>query len=473
MVDYIFLNGKSLFDVSNTNEFFYSIVDKEKNKYNPYVRYKANIDNTELRILDTTINDELIANNEHIRFIVYNDQYYKEYEIVVTTLPIMNISYEDNEENNEYLQQKGQDVYGEFYLYDNQNKEETITNLIFHLRGGTTRFFVKKGFKLSLKDNDYNSVNKNLLNMRDDDDWILKSLYSDQERIRDAFASRLWYDSGAKDNQFGITAGMYYSYVELFINEEYHGLYILGFPIDDKQLENQKKENLYKKENWSSEDHYIDPELEFESYPGYENKSKIGTRDNLLEYFNSLNTYDDSESFYNMMDINNNIDFYIFNIFIQNVDGVGDKMSKNMFIDLKRTEDNKYVSLYIPWDLDLTLGNTYYLGPNHTDVYAVASSQNCCEHNNSPIGKLKGYDYDNIIKSIKDKWIYLRSNYYNMDYFNKVLDEYENTIYNSGAYARDLDRWPDSTVGDYNKLDKFRSFISERLYYMNEYINNL
>ncbi|MCR5223942.1 MAG: CotH kinase family protein, partial [Bacilli bacterium] len=431
----------------------------------------------EIVLLNNCITDELIAKNEHIKLLIYNDEYYKEYEIVVTTLPIMNISYEDNEENNTNIQIKDKDVYGELYLFDNESIIETIENLKFHVRGGTTVEYPKKGFKLSLKDSDGNSVNKNLLNMRNDDDWILYAGYNDQERIRNVFSSRIWYDCCSFDNQFGINAGMYYKYVELFMNGKYYGLYALGFPIDEKQLNIKDDEYIFKK--W---DYYVEIEDNYDTtyiINRYKVKSSDPNNNStsiINNYYERLNTTNSKEELYNMADINNLIDFYLFNIFIQNVDGVNDLTSKNMYLVIK---NNK--ALYIPWDMDQSFGNIWFEvveknveKSNFIAIYGHPVDDNSSEYNMNSIGKLKQLDSTGIINMIIDKYSILKKEYFNKKVLDSILDEYENNIFMSGAFNRDINKWPESTHNDkYNSLDTFRKYVDDRLYYMDKYMDEI
>ena len=169
------------------------------------------------------------------RLAAYNDSFYHEYALVCTTLPLMNIESD--------TQVGDEDVPVHMTLFDNRKgaaQRLTQSDGDMHIRGGSTRTYPKKGYKLSLtKESLGNNVRLNkvsLLGMRQDDDWILYAAYNDPEKIRNVFSSVLWKNTCAMDNAFGIDNGMEYRYVELFLNGEYWGLYALGYPIDDLQL---------------------------------------------------------------------------------------------------------------------------------------------------------------------------------------------------------------------------------------------
>jgi hypothetical protein len=61
-----------------------------------------------------------------------------------------------------------------------------------------------------------------------------------------------------------------------------------------------------------------------------------------------------------------------------------------------------------------------------------------------------------------------------MENLNSMLDEYEKDIYGSGAYLREMERWPD---GSYWKpetgLDTFREYVAERLEKLDEYYDRV
>ena len=478
-IDKIIFNNNPLFDVSDTNEYFYSMVEKDNNKYNPFIKYNSD-NNLKISILDNKITDELIANNDHIKLLAYNDEYYKEYEIIVTTLPIMNISYEDNEENNDKLnlevfqlrdENLDSTVDGLFYLFDNSNNTVQNNKISFHVRGGMSTMYAKKGLKLSLKDDTGKKIDKKLLNMREDDDWILQADYSDQDMVRNEFASRLWYDLFSNRNQFGIKAGNYYKYVELFMNGKYHGLYSLGFPIDEKQLNITGDGLIYKKFSYFDEK----TELSLDNNGitiAYELKNKNASNesfDYLKKFFyNLVNAYTSSD-IYDSIDKENIYNYYIFSNFIQHVDN-----SKNLIIANKYNDD-KLIFFYIPWDMDMILGNIWDAdSKNQIAQYKVDYNDNGTIVRSTPVEYLYNLDYDDTINNIKNYYQKMIDNNFTKDYINKIIDEYENDIFKSGAYNRNIKNWPSgnqsSSISD---LTKFKEYVNNRYDSFYKYISSL
>lgn len=472
-------NNYDLFLSNNT--WYYSIIEKSSNAYNPIITYKTD-KSSKVYILENKITEKSIENNEKIKLIVYNDSEYNIYNIICTTLPILNINYDSNK-----ILEKDNDIKMDMYLFDNRYNASQRTILsegLIQLRGNTSLVYPKVGYKLSLTkeslgDNKRNN-NISLLGMRQDDDWILYSGYNDQEKIRNVFSSKLWYDSCASNNNFGIKNGTEYKYVELFFNNEYWGLYALGMPIDEKTIDLQKDVNqnydeyLFKKVTWERSEINIlsNPSNTLAGY-NLVNSDDNKAWDLLTNYYKTLITTQDNESLYHINDINNAIDAYLFLNFVQGTDNTRDDSIRNCFISFKKY-NNQYIALYTPWDLDITFGNLWYLyNKNLTTEYGNSVDSNTIIQLNTVYYLIQLNDL-NITTLLKERYNELRNTYWNNEYIYDILDNYESNIYYSGAFLRDMERWPD---GNYNKpedkLTNFKNYISERLKYMDIYIDNL
>ena len=93
-LDSIAFNNYNLF-IDNTNNFIYYSVVNSKNKYNPLVDYKLNSKNLKIGINDK-ISDEALE-QDNLKIIVYNDNSYRMYTLVVTNYPILNVIYTGKE----------------------------------------------------------------------------------------------------------------------------------------------------------------------------------------------------------------------------------------------------------------------------------------------------------------------------------------------------------------------------------------
>ena len=476
-------NGYDLL-LDNNKEWFYSIVENQDNQYNPLIKYETD-DNVKIAILNKKISDELILDNDDIKLIAYNDKFYIIYTIKCTTLPIMNISYDNNAE---FLEDTDTNV--NMYLFD--NRENSFQRVIksdgkVHIRGRMSKLFEKKSFKLSLVTysvgNHERNNNLSLLGMRQDDDWILDAMYSDQEKVRNAYSANLWTNCCSKNNMFNIDNGVEYHYIELFLNNNYWGIYTLGFPVDEKIL---------KLKNSNSE--HNDDEYVFKKFEGGYSEVEILTNDTkemggyrlvsknlnseagwtkLKEYYKMMQSSNNIEELYQISDINNVIDVYLFLQYIYAVDNFSENSINNMYITFKNMNNNS-IALYTPWDLDLSFGNIYSeYEKNYVMMYKVPYNT-YRPSNMFPIYFIQQLGDNNINKLIRERYNELRKTYWSVENINKMIDEYEDYIYNSGAFLRDKDKWPDGSHNNEKvKLGDFRKYALNRLEFMDNYIYSL
>lgn len=125
--------------------------------------------------------------------------------------------------------------YPAVFIFNNGNTIDTIENIGFRLRGNTSRYSAKKSFKVSFNTFDdtqkFHGLEKMNLNGEHNDPSIARSKIC-WEIIRD----------------YGII-GSRTSYVQLYINQEYRGLYINVEHVDEEYVNlrfGNKNGNLYK-----------------------------------------------------------------------------------------------------------------------------------------------------------------------------------------------------------------------------------
>lgn len=206
------------------------IASKEKYKY---IIDNEKYDNEKGFYIDFT---------EPVDLIIYNDKSYYQTQIKFSNIPIVNI-ITDHQFVKEYQGMKLQ-LFGPNPL----DKEKMLlieTDTQLKTRGGTSTVFPKKQYKISLTYEDEKEKNKmSLLGMNADEDYILDAMWNDYSKIRTKLSFDLWNQISSYNvnyNKFDYDA----EYVELYINQEYHGLYLLKEFIDWKMLDVSKftKEN--------------------------------------------------------------------------------------------------------------------------------------------------------------------------------------------------------------------------------------
>ncbi|NQU86945.1 MAG: CotH kinase family protein, partial [Mariniphaga sp.] len=112
------------------------------------------------------------------------------------------ISNSDGKDNN---------IHGSFEGYDG--------NIAIEVRGSSSQMFEKKSYGLELRDEAWADMDASLLGMPEEEDWILYGPYMDKSLLRNVVTFTL-----------DATLGHYSPkcrYVELVLNNEYKGLYVL------------------------------------------------------------------------------------------------------------------------------------------------------------------------------------------------------------------------------------------------------
>ena len=465
LIDALIFDEEVLFFDGVSGTFYYSLVEGNENACDPKVELIGREGNLKLAFLSDGITSEMIGNNQAAVFLAYTDEEYSIYYLRCTTLPMMHIVCEGIPTADEIGVDDPPRPMN-MTIFDNRKgavNRMTVSDGEINVRGASSKYYYpKKGYKLSLTQEsvgDHLRANDlSLLGMRQDNDWILYGAYNDQEKIRNVFSSNLWQYGCAKDNAYGVNTGVEYKYLELFINGEYRGLYALGYPVDKKQLKldvESGREALYKVANWVDSSTVYYGNLE-----GYEVKGMEEGEENwslLTDYYSKLYLDpEDNEGLYQGIDIDNAIDIYLFFNLIQGIDNVSGKLTYNMFVAMKGNGQGGITALYCPWDLDRGWGSGLEPYDFEPDKNYIMESEY--------LNQLILNEDTAIWEKIFDKYSKLRSTVWSEESLNAMLDEYEADIYDSGAFLRDMERWPEGIYAEpADKLSVFRTYVMERL----------
>lgn len=201
VLEEIRFNDYKLIIDNKNNSLYYSVVNDSHNKFNPNVSYNINNPNAVLVILEDEITEEKIKNNYEFELMIYDENSYHIYSLKCTNLPILNIDYNESEETN----QKSFSM--EMYLFDNSANipnRITISNGKIRMNGKDYLFSLhvltpgknKRENKLSI------------LNMKPNSEF---------ELIK--YNNNLQKQESSINNKEKI--------IELFLNNEYKGVYVL------------------------------------------------------------------------------------------------------------------------------------------------------------------------------------------------------------------------------------------------------
>lgn len=336
-------------------------------------------------------------------------------------------------------------------------------------RGGTTNAEGKhkRNYKIKFDED------QQFFGLRKDNNWILDAGQADLFRLRNRIATELWNDMATKpyylDSEPEALSGVRGKMVELFVNDEYRGVYCLTETMDRKQLKLKKfdkntgqiKGGLWKSESYSNA-------LMWEA-PPYDNRSetwgafevKYPELDDLEEtdystLYNAIsfvvNSSDEEfaahvSEYFDMPVV---VDYYIFLNALNAFDNVG----KNMYWAVYDKTKDKKLTLAV-WDLDATVG-AKWLGDWAVPEFTMNVNMNLYE-------RLKALNPDNFIQRVNERYQELRNNYLSTDNLISRYDSYYQTLKESGAARREEQKWSmDSDVdGEVIDFDAEIAFIRD------------
>ena len=426
--------------------------------------------------------EKLRKDNTAIPFMVVKEGTYSWYNLKITGVSTFSITGTENSSS------EGLPVYA-VSLWDSEAVGNPVTTCFTtsRIHGNTSQNYEKLSLRLNLlkqkKDGTFESVNHNLLGIRDDNDWILNSLYADSSRMRDKLAIDLWSETGATDNPYGQHFGTKAEYVEVFINDSYQGLYLLMSPIDKKQLgmdavSDQMAagspviERIYKKKYtavWDSQD-FVGP------LPDPQTKDFRGgfflKGDTILENEEEWSPlYDlascmeaDDQTFTKeitgLADQNSVLDNWLYYQAIAGFDNSG----KNFYYVTKNKNGRCY-GYFIPWDMNLSFGDVYadnvFYSENKPEVVTEEIPW-------EPAGRMLALNVEDSAALAAQKWEEWRQGVFSDEAMTERIDGLEQTITDSGAMAREMERWPSGNADP--DTTGLREFTTKRLAYVDSLV---
>ncbi len=424
-----------------------------------------------------------IAEGKKFRFLAVSKKSYAECFVVFTGLPMLTF------ESTEFTDPTGQPLYY-CRLLEASEKKNRVSSFYTTaaLRGNTSLTYEKKSLRLRLKkfDKDGNVVkdNKNLLGLRSDDDWILNALYADNTRVRDKLCIDLWKEVGAYDTPYAECYGTDATYVEVMINGGYQGLYSLMVPIDKKQLgltavsvqlsqggeAAELTERLYKKKftaAWNAAD--FEGEIPDPNAPDYrggwylKGDTVLQTEEEWapLHEVARLLEADDATFAQNIgavTDVKNAVDNWLF---YQAIGGF-DNINKNYYF-VTRRENGALKGYFIPWDMNLSFGAVYAENEFFSEESEAAKTEYAAWLPGDRMIALNVLRAEPLAKATWEKW---RAGAFSDEALTAQIKELEHTVKDSGAFAREQEKWPDGNAdADFSFLYEY---AAARMQYMDE-----
>lgn len=456
---------------------YFLTVDENRNEGESWGKgvFSSNIEGATFAFLESDTErglDSIMRDGKTLRLYVFGDGVYTAPELIFTTLPVMTINTEKNREI------PWEDIKCDFTVFTPRSKGSIAytdaSAATIRIRGASSTAMPKKAYRLTLYKEDYSDTNGiSLLGMRRDDDWILYASYSDESKIRDATGWALWGKMGAYimgDAQGTINL----RYTEVIINGMYSGFYVFMERFDQKTLDLDEDDVLFVGKTWDTPSADVMKGLTPETtyYGGIERKypdeDEIGEGksrgwDVLAEYVRAIYETDGSDfarAIEKTANIQNHLDYWLF---LQIIMGE-DNLWKNTYYAII---DGKIYCF--PWDLDVTFGLGWDGGVKNFLYRNKKAATNLYDHR---CGRRIVKYYPGAANYVKKRWQeLLDQNIATVDGIMEMAEGYWNDLWRSGAFMRNLNRWPDTSYVE--DLDYFRESMQRRIEFLDDYIKSL
>ncbi|MDD4636149.1 MAG: CotH kinase family protein [Bacteroidales bacterium] len=498
------LSGKPLVYNSTDGSYFFSVplnlmdADIERTIHfiakNLNGNYSVTIDGAPLFDEDDYVFSKVTAGKKYSMEVKEGTTLKATLDLTFTGLPIVQIYY-DAVNSSEYLAG---------YIKVHEPDKKTVPEFLhseYKYRGATALGQPKKSFNIKLKDGSDQKLFRSFFGLREDNNWVLDAMAIDPGRMRNRVSTDLWndfsrlpYHSETESNVINGTRGQF---VELFINDQYNGLYCMTEKVDRKQLQLKKYDDstqtvrgvLYKASGWNYSNfmgHYADNQ----SYPGtnppdYNNSSETWDGYEVkhpdfdeqpvdwkplydLVAFNATAAVDSARfvnGYKSYFDMPVWLDYYLFIDLLLATDNHG----KNTFIYTYDKNRSNVMSI-APWDLDGTFGRRWdgsnnITTPNQDFVSFLIQY----EHGEYAVFRnLKKFNPDNYNLNLRYRYAELRKTYFTKESLMARFLKYKEMFDKSGAGARETAKWSGSNVRiDLNaEMTYLSSWLDSRLNYL-------
>ncbi len=460
------LNNNQTYYNAVEDAYFYCLDVKDANSYKDLnlkiyakEKYKYIIDDEKY----STEKGFFIDFTKPVDVIIYNDKEYWQTQIKFSNLPIVNIisAYEVPP----YYQETDFQIYSPNYK-DKEKMQLIETKAQMKIRGGTSWMFPKKQYKMTLTYGDKKN-NLSFLGMKADEDYILDAMWNDYSKIR----TKLSFDIWNQINSYNVSydeIDIHMEYVEAYMNQQYHGLYMLKEFVDWKKLGvkkfNETNTGIVLKgdeyADWNQETYEKDKKSFFVlgftmKYPkdqaDYSQYWDFMMDKIYTEFYDRENITE--EYILKNFDLENYIDYKIFVHAICGNDNYG---IKNVYCHVNDMDEDSKVIL-TPWDLDITYGYEWN-GEWPTLLYEEESSITKVD------GLLINSEYIN--NALKKRYFDLRKNILSIDNIFEIIDSLHESI--TYVIDKDSQKWLQTDLD--LEINKIKEWYKRRVEFLDSYL---
>ena len=413
-----------------------------------------------------------------------------EYKIIFIMLPVIQINDIEiiaddygnavisvTDPDFEYISFGGEPVPSAYYIESNAGIKR---------RGAMARGLPKNSYAIKFWENGQNKSVR-LFNLRSNSDWILDAMFIDGSRMRNRISTDVWNDMSSplyymREGQEH-TNGTRGVFAEVFLNDEYLGLYCFTEKIDRAQLQLDRNEDelrsiVYKGRHWGDV-------LLFRSYQDYNNNSswwnvfeqkypnpRFGGQiewSPLADFIRFFVESDDAvfaAGAADYIDIQNFVEYTIFMILSYAYDNTG----KNLYWSVYDITDENLNKIFVtPWDLDGTWGKSWHGGRlyGHEDGPWMDSEW---EHDTELFRRLVLTNAGGFADKMRETWARLKEDALSLQKILGRFEEYFDLLEKSGAWDRESDKWRLGTID--SEREFAQTWVTARWNYTDNLIRN-
>ena len=367
------------------------------------------------------------------------------------------------------------------------------------IRGHSSQMFEKKQYGVETRDSSGNDIKVSLLGLPEESDWVLNASYIDKTFMRNVITYKLSNDLGRYASRT--------RYCEVVINGNYFGLYILQEKIKrDKNRVNIKKMSTTDITGDAVTGGYIikidrvDPGDKYwtSAYPAVYQSTKapvtyvheypkaadiVSVQQNYIKnYINTFETImysafyrDPFAGYYNLIDVDSFVDYYLINEFTKNTDAY----RLSAFLYKNRDSEGGKLMMGPVWDYDICFGLADY-----DDGFNPAGWQAYKHYDglwSSPFWTTN-LMIDPVFKNkLAKRWNEVKNNTFSINSLTNFMEE--NILLTAEARERNFAKWKDlfnpavytwpnkNRFSNYeDEVNYLKTWISQRTAWLN---NNL
>ena len=390
-----------------------------------------------------------IAEGYSYELMAYTDTEYSYFYIVFTGLPVVSIRTQE-----EITLEEG---YARFAIGSVDQGSLSCEGLV-RLRGDGSLYGTEKlSYRLSFSQNRKHAMREvpflgvvekiNLVSMAFDDtlmhDKLSWDLIEMMTKENDPFRARKT------------------QYVEMFVNDEYQGVYLMMEPID-YEIEIGKANSTALVTDTLYRTTVVDrvrsrPVMPGERTTGYELFYSLSTKDlfePLEDFLTMRNTNDDmqfEELALRQLDFKNVLGYSI----LLQITGMTDNVRNNLFIWV-HYDRGKKTYRFMPWDMDRAWAADGGIGNCRWMVFPLAD-------------RLLNLNIGNSREKLQEIWVKMKTLGFTVETINQLTNDYEKELNDSGAALRNAYRW-NASLADGTII---RQYASERFIFIEKLIKEI